>query len=163
LMEPYKAAWINLKEALQMAWSNFTKILDVFDTGEKKIFTLGNIVRVLSTTFSILGTAIKAAVSIVQLLIDSMLVLGNAGTMVFKVLKGDFAGAGRDAISLGEKWNKLKENASKNFDSITSVYKKIWDTNGAAMDDASKKVDMYCKSGRSRSWKTDGGAVEGCK
>lgn len=145
LADPYIAVWNNLREALLMVWERFSSVLSIFKIGENRIFTLENFVKALSTSFAIFGSAIKVAVSIVQVLIDSFLVLGNAGKIVFSVLKGDFAAAGRDAISLGNSWNTLKENATKNFDSITGVYKKIWESNSKGMEDATKQVDIYGK------------------
>lgn len=163
LMDPYLAVWNNLREALQMVWGVFTDLLSVFKIGEKSIFTLENTVKVISTAFANFGTIIKVVITIVQGIIDSFIVLASAGRLAFKFLKGDFDGAANDAAALAMSWNKLKENASKNFDSITGVYKKIWASNKDGLVEATTQVDMYGKMFKNTEDKNSAATEEGSK
>jgi hypothetical protein len=132
--------WDALGMVFEMGKSFFLWLLP--DSVENML-TLQNVMRVFGTVLGAVGTAIKLVFSSVQLLIDGFLVLKDAGSIAVNVLKGDFAAAAKSSESLGNSWETLKGNASKNFGGITESFKNIWAETKAATKEASSEIDMY--------------------
>lgn len=122
-----------------------TLIFAIFPDLQNESFNTGNVMRVLGTVLGFVADTLKLVVSVIQVAIDALLVLGNASNIAIKALTGDFEGAKQAAENTAKSWDNLKDNAVKNFSSIGEATKRAWDAGIQGAKDAGAAVDIYGK------------------
>jgi hypothetical protein len=122
-----------------------TLFLSIMPAGAGNAITVSNVIKLLATAITGLTLPIRLVLGSLQLLIDYLIVAGNASKILIQILKGDFTAAAVQAAKTSMAWDSLKNNATKNFTKIGEDFKKIWSDTPKHIAVAADSVDMYGK------------------